>query len=93
MEKVAVDFYGPLLTGEYLLLVTCKYSRYPFIEIVTSTAAKAVIYLILKEYSQSLGIHLKSPLTMDHHFVLKNSKSMLQSLGLQYKILRLANRK
>ena len=43
MEKVAVDFYGPLPTGEYLLLVTCKYSRYPFIEIVTSTAAKAVI--------------------------------------------------
>ena len=43
MEKVAVDFYGPLPTGEYLLLVTCKHSRYPFIEIVTSTAAKAVI--------------------------------------------------
>ena len=43
MEKVAVDFYGPLPTGGYLLLVTCKYSRYPLIEIVTSTAAKAVI--------------------------------------------------
>ena len=34
MEKVAADFYGPLPTGEYLLLVTCKYSRYPFIEVV-----------------------------------------------------------
>ncbi len=43
MEKVAADFYGPLPTGEYLLLVTCKYSRYPFVEVVNSTSAKAVI--------------------------------------------------
>jgi hypothetical protein len=43
MEKVAADFYGPLQTGEYLLLVTCKYSRYPFIEVVNSTSARAVI--------------------------------------------------
>jgi hypothetical protein len=43
MEKVAADFYGPLPTGEYLLLVTCKYSIYPFIEVVNSTSARAVI--------------------------------------------------
>ena len=43
MEKVRADFYGPLPTGEYLLLVTCKYSRYPFIEVVNSTSARAVI--------------------------------------------------
>jgi hypothetical protein len=43
MEKVAADFYGPLPTGEYLLLVTCKYSRYPFIEVVNSTSARVVI--------------------------------------------------
>ena len=43
MEKVVADFYGPLPTGEYLLLVTCKYSRYPFIEVVNSTSAWAVI--------------------------------------------------
>ena len=43
MEKVAADFYGPLPTGEYLLSVGCKYSRYSFIEVVMSTSAKAVI--------------------------------------------------
>ena len=35
-------FYGPLPTGEYLLLVACKYSRYPFNEVVMSASAKAV---------------------------------------------------
>jgi hypothetical protein len=42
-ETIAADFYGPMPTGEYLLLVTCKYSRYPFIEVVNSTSARAVI--------------------------------------------------
>ena len=64
MEKVSADFYGSLPTGEYLLLVTCKYSRYPFIEIVTSTAAKVVIPHFERIFSE-FGIHLKSPLTMD----------------------------
>ena len=66
MEKVAIDLYGPLPTSEYLLLVTCKCSRYPFIEIVTSTVANAVIPHFKRIFSE-LGIHLKSPLTMDHH--------------------------
>ena len=52
MEKISTDFYGPLPTGEYLLLVTCKYSRFPFIEMVTSTAAKAVIPKFEKLFSE-----------------------------------------
>ena len=58
-EKVAADFYGPLPTREYLLLVVCKYSRYLFIEVVTSTTAKAVIPKF-EEFSQNLDIHWRS---------------------------------
>ena len=43
MEKVSSDFYGPLPTGEYILLVNCLYSRYPMVRIVYSTLAKAII--------------------------------------------------
>ena len=43
MAKVSNDFYGPLPTGEYILLVNCLYSRYPMVRIEYSTSAKAVI--------------------------------------------------
>lgn len=41
--EIAVDFYGPLQTGEYLLVVIDEYSRYPEVEIVHSTSAQCVI--------------------------------------------------
>ena len=43
MAKVSSDFYGPLPTGEYILLSNCLYSRYPMVRIVYPTPAKAVI--------------------------------------------------
>ncbi|CAB4028690.1 Retrovirus-related Pol poly from transposon [Paramuricea clavata] len=52
MEKIAADFYGPLPTGEYLLLVTCKYARWIFIEVVNSTAARSVIPKLERIYSE-----------------------------------------
>ena len=42
-EVVHTDFYGPLPTGEYLLVVIDRYSRFPEVEIVRSTKASAVI--------------------------------------------------
>ncbi|CAB4005564.1 uncharacterized protein K02A2.6-like, partial [Paramuricea clavata] len=42
-EMVHLDFYGPLPTGEYLLVVIDRYSRYPEVEIVRSTKASTVI--------------------------------------------------
>ena len=42
-DKVYVDFYGPLPSGEYLLVVIDKYSRYPEVEIIRSTRASVVI--------------------------------------------------
>ena len=42
-DKVDLDFYGPLPSGEYLLVVIDRYSRYPEVEIVRSTKASVVI--------------------------------------------------
>ena len=40
-KEVAVDFAGP--TGEYIMVVTDEFSRFPEVEILTSTSARAVI--------------------------------------------------
>ena len=42
-KKLAVDFLGPYPSGDYLLVVIDEYSRFPEVEIVRSTSAKAVI--------------------------------------------------
>ena len=38
-DKLATGFYGPLATGEHLLVMQCLHSRYLVVEIVTSTKA------------------------------------------------------
>lgn len=38
-EKVAVDFCGPMPTGEYLLVLMDEYSRFPIVEIIKSVSA------------------------------------------------------
>ena len=42
-EVLNIDFYGPLPTGEYLLVVIDRYSRFPEAEIVSSTNAPVII--------------------------------------------------
>ncbi|XP_014676330.1 PREDICTED: uncharacterized protein K02A2.6-like [Priapulus caudatus] len=42
-KEVAVDFGGPFPTGEYLLVVVDEYSRFPEVELETSTSSKATI--------------------------------------------------
>ena len=42
-DVLVTDLHGPLRTGDYLLVVQCLYSRYPAVEIVTSTSADACI--------------------------------------------------
>jgi hypothetical protein len=39
-SHVSADFYGPLPTGEYLLVLMDDYSRFPIVEITTSISAK-----------------------------------------------------
>ena len=42
-ETIHVDFKGPLPSGEYLLVVTDRYSRFPEVEIVRSTKTSIAI--------------------------------------------------
>ena len=47
--------WGPIHTGEYLLVTVCKQSRWAEVEFVTSTSARAVIPKLDKTFV-SLGI-------------------------------------
>jgi transposase InsO family protein len=42
-EEIAIDFYGPLANGSYLLVIVNEFSRYPIVERVTRTTAEVVI--------------------------------------------------
>ena len=42
-DTIHVDFYGPLPTGEYILVAIDRYSRYSEVEVVRSTKASTVI--------------------------------------------------
>ena len=50
-QKIDMDFWGPLPSGEHLLVMIDKYSRYPEVEIVRSTSADAVVPHIDKVFS------------------------------------------
>ena len=42
-QELSMDFCGPFPNGDYLLVVTDDFSRFPEVEILRSTSAKAVI--------------------------------------------------
>ena len=42
-DKPKIDFYGPLPSGQYILVIMDFYSRFPEVEILTSISAKNVI--------------------------------------------------
>ena len=42
-KEVSIDFAGPYPSGEYIMVVIDEYSRFPEVEILTSTSAKSVI--------------------------------------------------
>ncbi|KAK3752456.1 hypothetical protein QZH41_007498 [Actinostola sp. cb2023] len=42
-QELSIDFCGPFPNGDYLLVVVDEFSRFPEIEILRSTSAKAVI--------------------------------------------------
>ena len=56
-KEVAIDFWGPISTGEYLLVVICKHSRWAEVEFVSTTSARAVLPKLDRIFS-SLGIPL-----------------------------------
>ena len=50
-QKIAMDFWGPLPSGQYLQVMIDEYTRYPEVEFVHSTSAEAVIPHIDKVFS------------------------------------------
>eukprot|EP00795_Rhopilema_esculentum_P003255 gene3255-biopygen1481 len=42
-EKLHIDYYGPLPTGDYLVVIIDRYSRFPEVEVVSSTKASTLI--------------------------------------------------
>ncbi len=50
-QKVAMDFWGPLPSGEYVLLIIDEFSRYAEVEFVSSTSSKATIPHIDRVFS------------------------------------------
>ena len=57
-ENVAIDFKGPISSGEYLLVVIDEYSRFVIVETVQSTKAGPTIMKLEKIFSE-FGIPLK----------------------------------
>ena len=50
-KSLSADFYGPLLTGEYLIVIIDHYSSFPIVEIVYSTSARVVIPVLDMTFS------------------------------------------
>ena len=50
-RNLSADFCGPLPTGEYLLVITYEYSRYPVVELTRSTSAEKVIPIVEKVFA------------------------------------------
>ena len=48
--NLSIDFCGPLPSGQYLMVITDEYSRFPILEVVRSTAAEQVIQVMHKVF-------------------------------------------
>lgn len=50
-QDVSADFYGPLPTGEHLLVIMDEYSRYTVVEVMHSISANSVIPVMDKIFT------------------------------------------
>ena len=50
-KSLSANIYGPLPTGEYLIVIIDDYSRFLIVEIVYSTSARVVILVLDKTFS------------------------------------------
>ena len=73
-DEVKIDFYGPLPTGQYILVVIDCYSRFPEIEILTTTSAQKVIPKLDSIFARhGIPSHLTSDMITVHPFRATNS--------------------
>ena len=83
-HTVAGDFFGPLPSGHYLLVLICKTSGYPVVEVVSSTSSKTILPILDRVFSE-FGIPKifcsdNGPPFQSHDF-----KNFLEYLGIEHK--------
>ena len=57
-ENLSIDYYGPLKSGHYLLVIVDEHSRYPVVRKVTTTSFKA-LKPILDDILGSFGVPIE----------------------------------
>ena len=84
-SSLAMDFYGPIPnTGQYLLVLIDIYSKFPEIEIVNSTEAKACIPKLDKIFATH-GIPAKLKSDNGPPFNGKEFENYMTALGIEWK--------
>ena len=79
-QKISLDFSGPYPTGEYCLIVVDDYSRYPVVELVSTTSAAVVIPRLDKIFC--LEYQKNASQTMVHPSKAESLQSMQKRKGL-----------
>ena len=74
-----IDFFGPLPTVEYLFVMINAYSRFPEVEIVHSTSAKAIILI---EFWPLMVSQTLYEVTMDLHLRVMKFKTTCKKMEL-----------
>ena len=74
-QKISLDFSGPYPSGEYCLIVVDDYSRYPVVELVSTTSAAGVIPR-LDNFFFCLEYQKNASQTMVHPSKAESLKSM-----------------
>ena len=82
-SHLCADFYGPLPSGEYLLVVLDEYSRFPEVEIVKSLSAQTVIPIFDKVFS-SRGIPENLKTDNGSPFQSSEFRNFANDLGFQH---------
>ena len=83
-KDVAMDFLGPIYTGEYMLVTVCKQSRWAEVEVLTSTSARAVIPKLDKTFA-SLAIPVSASSDNGHPFNGQDFSDFSKYLGFRHR--------
>ena len=87
-----MDFYGPLPSGEFLLVVIDRYSRSPEEEVVRSTKASCVIPKLDRIFAVH-GIPIVIKTANPPPFNGEEKKRYGEALGINWRFLHLYGRK
>ena len=85
-ECLSMDFYGPMPSGEYVLVVIDEYSRFPEIDITTSTSANAMLPKLDRILS-SFGIPISIKTDNGPPFTSKTFNDYCWLMGIKHQLI------